>query len=299
MRIAFMGTPDFAVAALDALIGAGHDVAAVYTQPPRPANRGRLTASPVQMRAEALGLTVRCPANFRGEADRAAFAALNLDIAIVAAYGLILPGAVLDAPRHGCLNIHASLLPRWRGAAPVQRAIMAGDIQTGVTIMRMERGLDTGPMLAATAVATGTKTAGALTLELAEIGARLLVETLPLLPGIAEIPQPAEGITYAQKIAKSEARIVWSATADDVVRLVRAMHPAPGAWFAAEGQRVKLLNAEAVAASGRPGAIMPDGSVGCGSGAVRLITVQPEGKAAMLAGDWLRGRRMTSGSSLS
>ena len=297
MRLAFMGTPDFAVTALDRLVEAGHEVAAVYTQPPRPANRGRLTPSPVQMRAEALGLAVRTPVSLKGEEDRAAFEALGLDVAVVAAYGLILPRRVLDAPRRGCLNIHASLLPRWRGAAPVQRAILAGDAETGVTIMQMEAGLDTGPMLAKGHVPIARQTAGELTAELAQMGADLLLDVLAGLP-LAGAPQPAEGVTYAAKIDKAEARIDWNLPAIAIDRLVRAMQPSPGAWFESGGQRVKLIAATPAAGRGAPGALAGDAVVACGEGALRLETVQPEGKGRMAAVDWLRGRRLAAGDAL-
>ena len=297
MRIAFMGTPDFAVAALDRLVAAGHEMAAVYTQPPRPANRGRLTPSPVQLRAEALGLEVRTPATLREEADRTAFEALELDVAVVAAYGLILPRRVLDAPRFGCLNIHASLLPRWRGAAPVQRAIMAGDAETGVTIMQMEAGLDTGPMLAEARVPIARQTAGELTAELAEVGAAALLDVLARLP-LAGAAQPADGVTYAAKIDKAEARIDWEAPAIAIDRLVRAMQPSPGAWFESGGQRVKLIVAEPAAADGAAGTLAGEAVVACGTGGLRLLTVQPEGKGHMAAADWLRGRRLPAGDRL-
>lgn len=299
MRLAFMGTPDFAVTALDALVAAGHQLAAVYTQPPRPANRGRVTASPVQLRAEALGLPVRSPVNFKGSDDREAFVALQLELAVVAAYGLVLPQAVLDAPAHGCLNIHASLLPRWRGAAPVQRAILAGDAETGVTIMRMERGLDTGAMVRAGRVAIGHQTAGELTAELAMLGARLMLEVLADFGRRAEVPQPGEGVTYAHKIEKAEARISWGADAVGVERLVRAMQPSPGAWFEVGGVRVKLIAAEAVAGNGEAGTVLEAGLVACGAGALRLMLVQPEGKARMPAEAWWRGCGLRPGERLS
>lgn len=298
MRTAFMGTPDFAVTALDALVAAGHDVAAVYTQPPRPANRGRLTPSPVQVRAEALGLAVRTPESLKPEAEQAAFAALDLDVAIVAAYGLLLPRAILDAPRHGCINIHASLLPRWRGAAPIQRAILAGDAESGVTIMQMDPGLDTGPMLAEARLPIGAATAGELASALAALGARLMVDVLEQLPSIQPQPQPEAGVCYAHKIDKSEARIDWAESADAIVRRVRAMQPSPGAWFETGGQRVKLIAAEAVAGSGKPATILPGNRIAAGTGAVRLIAVQPEGKARMPADAWWHGRRMAPGESL-
>ncbi len=298
MRLAFMGTPDFAVSALDALHDAGHEIAAVYTQPPRPANRGRLTPSPVHLRAEALGLPVRTPERLKGEEEKAAFAALGLDVAVVAAYGLLLPQAVLDAPRFGCLNIHASLLPRWRGAAPIQRAIMAGDAETGVTIMQMERGLDTGPMLAVESLPIGRQTTGELTGELAELGARMMVEVLAKLPGLAATVQPEDGILYAHKIDKAEARIDWAQPALVIDRLVRAMQPSPGSWFESGGARVKLIAAEPCEGRGAPGNYLGEDRVATGDGALRLLTVQPEGKARMPAADWLRGRRLNTGDSV-
>lgn len=297
MRIAFMGTPDFARVALDALVAAGHEVAAVYTQPPRPANRGRLTPSPVHLRADELGLPVRTPERLRDPADQAAFAALDLDVAVVAAYGLLLPQPVLDAPRFGCLNIHASLLPRWRGAAPIQRAILAGDADTGVTIMQMEKGLDTGPMLKIGTHAIGRETAGELTASLADLGARLMVETLAALPLPATV-QPEAGVTYAHKIDKAEARIDWAQPALQIDRLVRAMQPSPGAWFDHGGSRVKLIAAEPADGSGPPGTLLLDTCVATGDGALRLLTVQPEGKPKMPATDWLRGRRLQPGEPL-
>lgn len=298
MRIAFMGTPDFAVTALDALHAAGHDIAAVYTQPPRPANRGRLTPSPVHQRAEALGLPVRTPERLKGEAEQAEFAALDLDCAVVAAYGLILPKAILEAPTHGCLNIHASLLPRWRGAAPVQRAILAGDPETGVTIMQMERGLDTGPMLAKAALPIGRETAGELTRLLATLGADILLQSLEKLTNLSPEVQPEEGVTYAHKIDKAEALIDWTAPAIDIDRLVRAMQPSPGAWFESAGSRVKLIAAEPADGSGAPGTLIDATSIATGSVALALVTVQPEGKPRMAAADWLRGRRLGSGEPL-
>jgi methionyl-tRNA formyltransferase len=295
MRIAYMGTPDFALPTLDALVEAGHDIVAVYTQPPRPANRGRsLTPSPVQRRAEALGLAVRTPANFRDEAERAAFAALDLDVAVVAAYGLILPQAILDAPRHGCLNVHASLLPRWRGAAPIQRAILAGDRETGVTIMQMERGLDTGPMLLHAATPVDGKTAGELTDELAQMGARLLVETLARRP--APVVQPDEGVTYAAKIDKAEAKLDFALPAEAVERAVRAFNPTPGAWCEIAGERVKLLKVEIVDATGPSGTLLDDGlTIACAARAIRPLLLQRAGKPVMAARDALRGWRVAAG----
>lgn len=295
MRLVFMGTPEFAVTALDALVAAGHTIVAVYTQPPRPANRGRLTPSPVHARADALGLAMRTPDRLRSGEEQDAFVAVGADAAVVAAYGLILPKAVLAGTRLGCFNIHASLLPRWRGAAPVQRAIMAGDTQTGVTIMRMEAGLDTGPMLLAEACPVHGHTAGTLTALLAGMGARLMVEALARLDTLAETPQPTEGISYAAKIDKAEARIDWSRDAVDLERLVRAMQPAPGAWFEADGVRVKLIAASLADGAGQGGAMLDGGRVACGSGALRLRMVQPAGRPAMAAEDWLRGARLARG----
>ncbi len=245
MRIIFMGTPGFAVPTLDALVAAGHQVVAAYSQPPRPGGRrGReLVPSPVQQRAEALGIPVRTPVSLKDADAQAAFAALAPDVAVVAAYGLILPRAVLAAPVHGCLNVHGSLLPRWRGAAPVQRAIMAGDDETGVGIMQMEAGLDTGPVRLEGRTPIADKTAGTLTDELAALGARLMVAVLGDLDGHPPIPQPEDGVTYAAKIDKAEARIDFAAPAADVERLIRAMNPAPGAWFEVAGERVKILTA--------------------------------------------------------
>ncbi len=296
MRIAFMGTPDFAVPALDALAAAGHDIAAVYTQPPRPAGRGKgLSPSPVQRRAEVLGLPVRSPVNFKDDTDRAAWAALDLDVAVVAAYGLILPQAILDAPLQGCLNIHASLLPRWRGAAPIQRAILAGDTETGVTIMQMERGLDTGPMLLIERTQVGRKTAGNLTTELAEIGGRLIVDALARLDALLPDPQPADGVTYASKIDKAEARLDFTLPAAAVDAAIRAFNPAPGAFSEVGGLRLKLLAADIVDASGTPGTILDTHmTIACGQGAIRPTLVQPAGKPAMPAADFLRGNPLAA-----
>jgi len=300
MRIAFMGTPAFAVPALDALVAAGHDVAAVYTQPPRPAKRGQaLTVSPVHARAGALGLPVRTPVNFKAAADVAAFAALDLDLAVVAAYGLILPVAVLDAPRVGCINIHASLLPRWRGAAPIQRAILAGDDTTGVTIMQMERGLDTGAMWLTAATPVAGKTAGLLTGELGTIGARLMVEALARRDGLNPTPQPDAGVTYAHKIDKAEARLDFTRPAVEVERAVRAFNPAPGAFVEVSGERLKILAAELAESGGLPGTILDDRlTIACGTGAIRATLVQRAGKPAMPAADLLRGWAIPAGTRL-
>ena len=298
MRLAFMGTPDFAVTALDALAAAGHTIAAVYTQPPRPANRGRLTPSPVHRRADELGLPVRTPERLKSPEEQAAFAALNLDVALVAAYGLILPRAILDAPRRGCINIHASLLPRWRGAAPVQRAILAGDSVTGVSIMQMEAGLDSGPMLLQGAIPIHRQTAGELTAELADLGAQLMLETLAKIDSLSPTPQPDDGVTYAAKIDKAEARIAWASSAHAIDRLVRAMQPSPGAWFMAGGARVKLLTCEPAEGHGPPGALLPAGLIATADAAIRPIRVQPQGRPAMEAGAWLRGLRLADGEPL-
>ncbi len=296
MRLIFMGTPEFAVPALDALAAAGHDIAAVYTRAPRPAHRGKaLTPSPVQARAEALGLTVRCPRTLRDADEQTAFAALDADIAVVAAYGLILPLPVLEAPRLGCVNIHASLLPRWRGAAPIHRAILAGDIETGVTIMRMAEGLDTGAMLATATTTVDRKTGGDLTTELAALGARLLVETLarPLLPGT---PQPDAGITYAAKISKDEARLDPLRPAADLERAVRAFNPAPGAWLTVAGERLKILAAEIVPGDFAAGQTIDNRlTIGTIAGALRPTLVQRPGKPAMPVRDLLNGWRVPTG----
>ena len=287
-----MGTPPFAVPALTALVEAGHEVICVYTQPPRPGGRRgkELTPTPVHKAAEALGIEVRYAVSLKGAEEQAAIAALGADIAVVAAYGLILPQAVLDAPRLGCLNIHASLLPRWRGAAPIQRAIMAGDEETGVTIMQMEAGLDTGPMLAVAKTPVDRKTTGELTEELAELGANLMVEVLADLPGHAPQVQPEAGVTYARKIDKAETRIDWNESTDQIERQVRAFAPAPGAWFAFEGERCKVLAAELAGGNGDAGTVLDDQlTVACGQGAIRPTMVQRAGRPAMTPADMLRG----------
>jgi len=295
-----MGTPDFAVPTLDALIAAGHEIAAVYTQPPRPAGRGKqLRPSPVQIRAEALGLEVRHPASLKGEAEQAEFAALNGEAAVVIAYGLILPLAVLTAPARGCFNVHASLLPRWRGAAPIQRAIEAGDPATGVTIMRMELGLDTGPMLLKAEIAIGRMTAGELHDELAAMGARLMVEALVRLDVLAAQPQDDALATHAAKIDKAEARIDWTQPAELLERRIRALSPFPGAWFEIGGERIKLLRASLAEGEGATGTVLDDQlAVACGSGALRPETVQRAGRPAMPLADFLRGHPVAPGSRL-
>ena len=298
-----MGTPDFAVPTLDALVEAGHDVVAAYTQPPRPGGRrGReLVPSPVQRRAEALGIAVRSPVRLRGADEQAAFARLDTDVGVVAAYGLILPQPVLDAPRRGCLNVHGSLLPRWRGAAPVQRAIMAGDGETGVCIMAMEAGLDTGPVLLDGRVPVGAKTAGELTAELAHLGAALMAETLATLDARVAVPQPDDGVTYAAKIDKAEARIDWARPAVEIERLIRAMNPAPGAWFAVAGERVKVLAADVLPFSfpGGAGETADDRlTVACGDGALRPTLVQRAGRGVTSAAELLRGFPIPAGTRL-
>ncbi len=290
MRVIFMGTPDFSVAALDAL-HAAHEVVCVYTQPPRPAGRGkqpRLT--PVHARAVALGLEVRHPVSLRDAQAQADFAALHADVAVVVAYGLILPQPVLDAPRFGCLNIHASLLPRWRGAAPIQRAIMAGDAETGICIMQMEAGLDTGPVLlrAATPIAEAD-TAQILHDRLSQMGAALITEALENLPDLRAVPQPEAGVSYAEKINKAEARIDWTRPAEAVARQIRGLSPFPGAWCEGPLGRLKLLDARAVSGRGAPGTVLHGLTVACGTGAVELLSVQREGKRAMDAEALLRG----------
>lgn len=301
MRIIFMGTPDFAVPALQALHAAGHEIACVYTQPPRPAGRGKqLRASPVQDAAEALGVPVRSPKSLKGAAEQAEFAALKADVAVVAAYGLILPQAVLNAPTHGCLNIHASLLPRWRGAAPIHRAVMAGDAETGVTIMQMEAGLDTGPMLHKVTVPVERKTTGELTEELAALGAAAMVEVLADLAAFPQKTQDDAAAIYAPKIDKSEAKIDWAESAGVIERRVRGLAPFPGAWFELGEERVKLLLAEVTEGGGAPGTILDhDFTIACGSGAIRPIKLQRAGKPVLERSEFLRGRPVETGTILS
>jgi methionyl-tRNA formyltransferase len=299
MRIVFMGSPDFAVPSLNALVEAGYEVIAVYAQPPRPAGRGkgeRKTA--VHKRAEELGIEVRTPRSLRDTGEQARFAALGADLAVVAAYGLILPKPILDAPKLGCINVHASLLPRWRGAAPIQRAILAGDEISGVTIMQMDEGLDTGPMLLRESLDIRGRTAGQVTQELADLGAQLLVAWLAG-PTPSE-PQPIAGETYAKKIDKAEARIDWTLPAVEVERQVRAFNPVPGAWFEANGERIKLLEAAAGQETyGAPGEVLDDClSIACGSGYVRPLKVQRAGRAPLTAGELLRGFAIPKGTIL-
>ena len=300
MRVVFMGTPEFAEPTLRALVEAGHEVVAAYTQPPRPAGRGKQDRkSPVQLAAEALGIAARHPAKLKGIDEQADFAALNAHIAVVAAYGLILPQAVLDAPRLGCLNVHASLLPRWRGAAPVHRSILAGDAETGVCIMQMEAGLDTGPVLARASVFVGGKTAGELIGELAGVGSRLLVEVLADLPAHPPVAQPEEGVTYASKIDKAESRLDFTQPAEQVERQVRAFAPSPGAWFELEGERYRVLAAGVVQGEGEVGLILDERlTIACGDGAIRPTLIQRAGRPAMETAAFLRGRAVSPGTSL-
>ena len=301
MRLAFMGTPEFAVPSLDALVAAGHEVVAVYTQPPRPANRGKkLTPSAVQTRAEELGLPVRSPLSLRTAEAQAEFAMLELDAAVVAAYGLILPQTILDAPKYGCLNVHGSLLPRWRGAAPVQRAILAGDRTTGVMVMQMEAGLDTGPVRATTEIEIGSKTTGELTAELAELGAELMVIVLQDMAAHPAVVQSEDGVTYAAKIDKSETRIDFSAPAETVERQIRAFNPAPGAWFEYESERYRILEAQVVPGQTKiAGEVLDDIlTIACGANAIRPTLIQRAGKPAMPTADLLRGKPIAQGTIL-
>ncbi|GAA6194237.1 methionyl-tRNA formyltransferase [Phaeobacter sp. NW0010-22] len=301
MRVVFMGTPEFSVSVLDALIEAGHDVAAVYCQPPRPAGRGKKDRpTPVNARAEALGLEVRHPISLKAADAQKDFADLNADVAVVVAYGLLLPQAVLDAPKLGCLNIHASLLPRWRGAAPIHRAIMAGDAETGICIMQMEAGLDTGPVLMRSTLAIqDEETTADLHDRLSENGAALIVKALGALPQLTPEVQPDEGVTYAHKIDKAEARVDWTQSATDVDRQIRGLSPFPGAWTEIEGQRVKLLASRLAAGQGEPGEVLDDALVvACGTGAVELLRLQRAGKGAQDKEVFQRGRPVPKGTHL-
>jgi methionyl-tRNA formyltransferase len=307
MRLAFMGTPDFAVASLAELVAAGHEIAAVYTQPPRPRGRGReVKPSPVHAFAQSLNLPVRTPTSMRDPAEVEAFAALDLDAAVVVAFGQILPLAVLEAPRLGCFNLHASLLPRWRGAAPIQRAIMAGDTVTGVQVMRMSEGLDEGPILLSETVPIAwDETAGSLHDRLAPIGAQLLPRALAALErgGVQETEQATEGATYARKIIPKETRIDWRLTAPEVDRRIRSLSPFPGAWFEAPSDkgpvRVKVLSSRVSPAAGPPGEVLDDDLlIACGEGAVRLLSVQREGRAVQSGEVFLRGFALPVGTLL-
>lgn len=300
MRIIFMGTPDFAVPTLEALHAAGHDIVAVYTQPPRPAGRGKADRpSPVQVRAEALGLEVRSPKSLKNEEEQARMAVLEPDALIVAAYGLILPQAVLDIPVWDCLNVHGSILPRWRGAAPVQRAILAGDAETGVTIMVMEAGLDTGDMLSIERTPIGRKDAGELTAELARMGARMMVEVLADPGAFLAEPQPEEGVTYAAKIDKAESRLDFGKGAAEVERQIRGFAPTPGAWFEHDGERVRILAADVMDFEGPAGTVLDDQfTIACANGAIRATIVQRAGRGVMPAAELLRGFAIPVGTRL-
>lgn len=301
MKLVFMGTPEFAAHALKALMAAGHEIVAVYSQPPRPAGRGKaLRPSNVHEAALAHGIEVRTPVSLKSAEEQKAFAALEADAAVVVAYGLLLPKAILEAPKLGCFNIHASLLPRWRGAAPIQRAIMAGDDKTGVCIMRMEEGLDTGPVCARADVAiTGSTTAGALHDELMAVGAKLIVATL-VEPQLTFTAQAAEGVTYAKKIDKAETRIDWSRPAHDLLRHIHGLSPFPGAWFEQGGTRIKVLRCELAAGNAAPGTALDDHlTIACGSGALRLVELQREGKGAMDAATFSRGFAIPASTKLS
>ncbi|MEQ8896113.1 MAG: methionyl-tRNA formyltransferase [Roseovarius sp.] len=301
MRVVFMGTPDFSVPVLEALVEAGHEVVAVYCQPPRPAGRGKKDRpTPVQARAEALGLEVRHPERLKGEAEQAEFEALNADVAVVVAYGLILPQAVLDMPVHGCLNIHASLLPRWRGAAPIHRAIMAGDAETGVCIMQMEAGLDTGPVLLRQATPIRAEdTTGTLHDRLSAMGAALIVEALAKLGDLVPEAQPEAGVSYADKIDKAEARVDWTAPAAEVDGKIRGLSPFPGAWIEVDGQRIKLLASRVAEGGGAPGEVLDEAlSVACGDGAVQVLRLQRAGRGPQDASEFLRGTKLPAGTRL-
>ncbi len=291
MRVIFMGTSDFSVPVLEALVAVGHEIAAVYCQPPRPAGRGKKDRpSPVQTRAEVLGLAVRHPVSLKTEEAQAGFAALQADVAVVVAYGLILPQVILDAPKLGCLNIHASLLPRWRGAAPIHRAIMAGDTETGVCIMQMEAGLDTGPVLMREATPIGAdETTGALHDRLSKVGATLVVAALTQLPDLTPKVQLGDGVTYAAKVDKAEARIDWTHSASKVDQQIRGLSPFPGAWCQVNGERIKLLGSRVVPGKGAPGKVLDGFTIACADGAVEVTKAQRPGKKAMSAEDILKG----------
>jgi methionyl-tRNA formyltransferase len=297
MRIIFMGTPDFAVPTLTEIVSSGHEVVAVYTRAPKPAGRGQAERkSPVHEAAEGFGIPVMTPKSLRNDAEQIAFAAFDADVAIIVAYGLILPKPILDAPRLGCLNLHGSLLPRWRGAAPIQRAVLAGDARTGVMVMQMDEGLDTGPVALVDEMPIGPDmTTGELHDKMMLVGADLMGRALAALErgSLTFTPQAEEGVTYAKKIEKSESRIDWSKRAQEVHNLIRGMSPFPGAWFELElgGQvtRVKAIRSTMGVGSGAPGTILPDLTIACGDGAVRVLTVQREGKAVMDAATFLRG----------
>lgn len=291
MRVVFMGTPDFSVPVLEALVSAGHDIAAVYCQPPRPAGRGKKDRpSPVQKRAQELGLEVRFPKSLKNSEAQEEFAATNADIAVVVAYGLILPQAILDAPKNGCLNIHASLLPRWRGAAPIHRAIMAGDEKTGICIMQMDAGLDTGAVLLReeTDILTEETTAQ-LHDRLSEMGASLMVRVLAEIDNLVPVAQLEKGVTYATKIDKAEARVDWTETATEIDRKIRGLSPFPGAWCEINGERVKLLASRLTDGAGAAGDVLGGMTIACAEGAIEILKAQRQGKKPMSVQDFLRG----------
>jgi methionyl-tRNA formyltransferase len=302
LRLAFLGTPDFAVPTLAELIAQGHDIAAVYSQPPRPKGRGMaLEPGPVHNFADRAGLPVRTPVSLKGVAEQKEFAALDLDAAIVVAYGLLLPKTILQAPRIGCFNLHGSLLPRWRGAAPIQRAVMAGDEETGVMVMQMDEGLDTGPVLMAEKVRIGRKTSGELSGELSRLGADLMMRALGALERGAVTPQAqsGDGVTYAKKIAKDEARIDWSKSARELDCLIRGLAPSPGAFTEVKGERLKILYAMPVKDRGHTGEVITDDlTVACGEGALKLLKVQRAGKGVMEARELLKGFALPPGTRL-
>ncbi len=300
LRIAFMGTPEFAVPILEALVSVGHEIICVYTQPPRAGGRGQKEKkTPIHIRAEKFGINVRVPKDFRFKQQQRAFADLNIDCAVVVAYGLILPGVILTAPKLGCLNIHASLLPRWRGAAPIQRAILTGDEESGVTIMQMDEGLDTGAMLMVGRVAITRETTGeSLHNTLSEIGSSLIIKVLnALMEGkIWPTDQPEDGVTYAKKLERSEGHIDWRKPAEDIERLIRAFTPWPGSWFEVKGERIKILSAQVENIDGVPGTVMDDKlTISCGVDGLQLNTVQRAGKSPMTVAEFLRGFKLPIG----
>jgi len=303
IRIAFMGTPDFAVPALKALVEAGYHVVASYSQPPRPTGRGhKVQKSPIQLVAESYGIPTFTPTSLRTPEAQAEFKALNLDVAIVAAYGLILPQAILESPTHGCVNIHGSLLPRWRGAAPIHRAMLAGDAVTGITIMQMDEGLDTGPMIlkAEMSLFSSSKIQGVHD-QMAQLGAEALLKALPgyLDGSLTPQPQPEEGVTYAAKLTKEEGRIQWSESAEVIATKVRVLNPWPGVWFEHEGVALKVLEAQVVEGSGQPGEVLDDQlTVACSGGALRILTLQKPGKSPTDAPSFLRGYDLPRGTIL-
>ena len=296
MRLIFMGTPDFSAPILEALVADGHEVVAAYCQPPRPAGRGKKDRpTPVHAKAEALGIPVRHPVSLKSDEAQAEFASFKAEVAVVVAYGLLLPQAVLDAPQRGCLNIHASLLPRWRGAAPIHRAIMAGDSETGVGIMQMEAGLDTGPVLLEHKIPIAADdTTGTLHDRLSRLGAEAIVEALRSLDDLTPQPQSEKGMCYAKKIDKAEAAVDWTKPATEIDRQIRGLSPFPGAWTLLDGKRLKLLNARIVKGEGTPGEVLDGLTIACGEGAVDITEVQMEGRSKQDAEVVLRGNALAA-----